>query len=567
MVSATGLPTLLRDAPRALACWVMVLSVLQAATEGIGVALLVPILAALGSGAGGQAGALLARLGIGLEPAPLLALFVAVVLARSLLQLVRDLAALRFEGAVADRLRQRAWHGLLHAEWRHLATLRQADAASVLISDIDRVGFGLNQFLALIGAATTLVALAVATLAISPRMAGACLAAGIVSWLAYRRARRTMVRLGEQASAANTGIFATITEGLQALRIIKLAGREDWSERAFVHGFAALHRGRAELMRATGLARLALQGGGAALLALLVWLAITRWQIGPAVILPLAAVFVRALPLLGAGQAYWQNWLHAAPALTAAMGMIGALEGAAEPPRGLGGPGPRLRREIALDHVTLRQPDRSRPILDAISLRIAAGTTVALTGPSGAGKSTLADVLAGLLAADGGTVAIDGVPLAGAQRQAWRERVGYVQQEPLLFHASIRENLVWAAPAADEAQLVAALEAASAQFVFALPQGLDTVVGWRGGNLSGGERQRIALARGLLNRPDLLILDEVTSALDAASEAAVVRAVAKLRGQMTILIISHRGALADLAERAIRLDNGAVVTSCDTAAP
>ena len=155
--------------------------------------------------------------------------------------------------------------------------------------------------------------------------------------------------------------------------------------------------------------------------------------------------------------------------------------------------------------------------------------------------------------------ALDGTALDPAARRGWREQVAYVQQEPVLFHTTIRENLRWAFPAADDAALDAALRDAAAHFVFALPEGLDTLVGDRGGRLSGGERQRIALARGLLRAPALLILDEATSALDAVSEAAVAEAIAGLHGRLTILIIGHRGALADLADRSLQLENGRIV--------
>ena len=167
------------------------------------------------------------------------------------------------------------------------------------------------------------------------------------------------------------------------------------------------------------------------------------------------------------------------------------------------------------------------------------------------------------MAPDGGDLLLDGAVLDPARLRNWRDRVAYVQQEPVLFHASIRNNLLWAAPRADEAHMRAALRDASAEFVFALPDGLDTMVGDRGTRLSGGERQRIALARGLLREPALLILDEVTSALDAENEAAVTRAIAGLKGRLTILIIGHRGALAGLADHSVQLNGGRIVTNRD----
>ena len=165
-----------------------------------------------------------------------------------------------------------------------------------------------------------------------------------------------------------------------------------------------------------------------------------------------------------------------------------------------------------------------------------------------------------MLGPDRGTVTIDGAVLDAAAQRAWRGQVAYIDQDPLLLAATLRDNLRWAAPRVSDAQLWAALEqAAAAGFVRALPDGLDTRLGDGGRRLSGGERQRLMLARALLRAPQLLILDEATSALDAENEAAIAAALGRLRGQMTIVLIAHRGALLDLADQVIRLENGHMV--------
>jgi ATP-binding cassette subfamily C protein len=218
-----------------------------------------------------------------------------------------------------------------------------------------------------------------------------------------------------------------------------------------------------------------------------------------------------------------------------------------------------LRDAITVEHLTVIYPGAERPALDGVSFSLPAGQCTALIGPSGAGKSTLADVLLGLIPAASGTVRIDGQVLAPPLMLAWRRRVGYVQQETFLLPESVRENLRLGDPHADDAALWRALElAAAAQFVRALPQGLDTPVGERGSRLSGGERQRLALARALLRDPLLLILDEVTASLDAGNEARVGEALDGLRGRVTILLITHRQALARHADRTLALEAGRV---------
>lgn len=207
---------------------------------------------------------------------------------------------------------------------------------------------------------------------------------------------------------------------------------------------------------------------------------------------------------------------------------------------------------------------RAQPALDAVSATLPRGSTTLVTGPSGAGKSTLADVLAGLVAPSAGALRIDEKALGRGDLRSWRRRVAYVQQEALLFDASVRDNLLWAHPGASLERLRDCLLAASAGFVFELPDALDTMVGDRGAQLSGGERQRIALARALLRDPELLILDEVTSALDSENELAVTQAISRLRGTITILMIGHKGALSTLADRTIALEAGRLVTVSDT---
>jgi ATP-binding cassette subfamily C protein len=270
----------------------------------------------------------------------------------------------------------------------------------------------------------------------------------------------------------------------------------------------------------------------------------------------MVALFARALPLLGTLQEAWLNWRHSRPALDSALALIAAAEAAREP-EAQGLAAPTLAQAIELADVTMRF-GAGPAVLDQVSLTLPAGSITALAGPSGAGKSTLADLVGGLLAADSGTLKIDGTPLDPPLRRAWRRRVAYVQQEPVLLAATVRENLAWGAPDASEAAMLAALKGASARFALELPQGIDTRVGDGGRVLSGGERQRLMLARALLRAPALLILDEAASALDAENEAAIAEAIAALRGKITVLIIGHRGALAEVADRTIRLANGRV---------
>ena len=533
-----------------------------ALSEGVGLVLLVPLMANLTQPIGPASGPFtraISGLGFGASLPALLALFVGLVAARSALVLARNRVALKLELALVDGLRLRAWRALLAADWRTLQGLRRSDQASLLITNLDRVGHGVNQLLLATASVVTLLALALAALAIYPLFALGGLLAGMLVLLAYRGLRRQATQLGEALGAVWDRVHGASGEALGALRSIKTLGREAEAEAMVMQGFDELGAARRAWHTSQALGQFLLQTCGAATLALLVWLSLVRWNLPAATILPMIAVFARALPLLGTLLDAWQQWRHAAPALAAADAQIAAMGNAAEPPVDACNPLP-LAREIRLSRVTLHYSGQVLPALLDASVTIPAGQVTALTGPSGAGKSTLADLLAGLLAPDCGSISVDGVTLDPVLQRAWRRQVAYIDQDPLVLAASVRDNLRWAAPEADDARLWQALDdAAAADLVRALPQGLDTRLGDGGRRLSGGERQRLVLARALLRDPQLLILDEATSALDAASEAAIAAALDRLRGRVTIVLIAHRGALLDLADHVIRLDRGHLV--------
>src|SRR5690606_3248715 len=200
-------------------------------------------------------------------------------------------------------------------------------------------------------------------------------------------------------------------------------------------------------------------------------------------------------------------------------------------------------------------------VLRRVNLAVPIGKTTAIVGASGGGKSTVADVLIGLLEPSRGEMLLDGRPLVPSQRTAWRRRVAYVAQDVFLFHDTIRANLLIAKEDADDERLWEALESASASFVRELPEGLGTVVGDRGTRLSGGERQRLALARALLRDPELLVLDEATSSLDAVNEARVQEAIRRLHGSVTLVVIAHRLATVRDADMIHVMSDGRLIES------
>ncbi|MFC3832750.1 MULTISPECIES: ABC transporter ATP-binding protein [Deinococcus] len=218
-----------------------------------------------------------------------------------------------------------------------------------------------------------------------------------------------------------------------------------------------------------------------------------------------------------------------------------------------------VRGQIDFEDVTFGY-DPARPILRGVTLHIPAGQRVALLGESGAGKSTLLGLVTRTFDPQTGTVRLDGVDVRDVTLDSLRRSAVSMAQDTFLFHDTVGDNVRYARPDAPEAEVRAALEAAHAlAFVDALPDGLDTVVGERGVRLSGGQRQRLSIARTLLARPTILLLDEPTSAVDAESETQVVAALGELMRGRTALIVTHRLSLARTADRVIVLAGGQIV--------
>ncbi|WLE63523.1 ABC transporter ATP-binding protein [Burkholderia plantarii] len=218
------------------------------------------------------------------------------------------------------------------------------------------------------------------------------------------------------------------------------------------------------------------------------------------------------------------------------------------------------RGEIRFEHVTFRYGSRGAPLYSDFSLRIAPGERLGLVGHSGSGKTSFIKLIQRLYDVDGGRITIDGQDIAQVTQASLRSRIAIVQQEPVLFHRSLADNIAYARPGATREEIVHAATLASAHgFIAALPDGYDTLVGERGVKLSGGERQRVAIARAFLADAPVLILDEATSSLDSESELLIQHAMERLMEGRTTIVIAHRLSTVRSLDRLLVLDRGRVI--------
>ena len=405
----------------------------------------------------------------------------------------------------------------------------------------------------------------VTAMLISRDLLTACVALAVMIPLTMlmRRLERPMTERSMLVHERESDISAHVQETLTGIRAVQAFGREKLESDRFRRGSDESLRAKLRLNvleTASGATvSLLLACGSAAV----VWVAAVRvlqgrLTPGDVVLLvayvamlykPLNSIARTSAQLQSAAARAWRvcSLLDAAPD-------VRDLPDAIEPPA-------RAMGDIQLDNVTFGYTP-GRAVLRGISATIGAGSTVALVGSSGAGKTTLVSLLMRFYDPDMGRVTLDGRDLPSVTLRYLRRNVALVLQEPILFAASIRENIAYGRPGATDDEVRAAAAAAgAARFIEALPKGYDTQIGERGVSLSGGQRQRLSIARAFLQDAPVLIMDEPTSALDAETEAALLRTLEELKRGRTTIIIAHRLSTIRGADKILVLDEGQVVES------
>lgn len=538
-------------------------------TAGAGLVMLVPLLGVAGLDVGSGSIGRLAELAsrglalVGLTPTVpvVIGVYLAVVAASAVLKREATVRSARLYEDYVMTLRRDAYRAVTDANWRFFARQRSSRFLHMLTRETQRVGSAASSLVNLaVRFALTGVYLALA-LVVSFWTTLLVLACGGVLALLLARKTRAGREHGEAVSEAYEGFYEALSEHVAGMRVTKSHGLEAQHVRVFADRTRDTAGSSTAVVRNQADVSFWLELGSATILAGIFYVALVGVGLPVASILLLLYLFARLVPMVTGLQKGVHRLLDVLPSVERLGRFMDRMRAEAEPPTAPEG-APAFREAIRLEGVTFAYGGSDDEVtVHDVDLTVPSGETTAIVGASGAGKSTVADLIAGLVRPDTGTVMIDGVPLDHASARAWRRRVGYVSQDSFLFHATIRENLLLVAPDASEGDMEAALHAAAADFVASLPDGLDTVVGDRGARLSGGERQRIALARALLRRPELLILDEATSALDAENENAIQEAIERMAGRQTILMITHRLGSVRGADRLYVMDEGQIVES------
>ncbi|HEX4303142.1 MAG TPA: ABC transporter ATP-binding protein [Rhizomicrobium sp.] len=540
---------------------------LGAVFESAGLILLIPLLGVvIGTGSGSS------RLQRTMDPifaaagaatqlgrlALLLAGFAVIMVVRGVVIALRDSTVASLQIGYTERLRGDIASSLAAAGWNQVLRLRHARVMSVMSNDIQRIGMAASYLLQTCIAIVILVVQCVLSFILSPWLALLSLALLLASAVAMIPVLRRARAQGHFVSAVNVSLIDTASQFLSGL---KLALSQDL-QGAFVTEFQDTLHGlttrQTRFFRQQTAARAILTTLTALVGAAVVLLGYGVLHLSAPLLIAFLLVVARMSGPAATVQQGFQQIALGLPAYEVIMTLVTELRATAQPatraqravPDGL----------IALEHVGFRHPHTddsgSHGVLD-VSLSIPPGSFLGIAGTSGSGKTTLVDLLVGLLQPQTGRILVGGELLDDAMLASWRARLSYISQDSFLFHDTIRRNLLWARPDASEADMWDALTLAGADaIVRRIDGGLEAVVGERGSLVSGGERQRLALARALLRRPSLLVMDEATNAIDIDGERALLERLLAIEPRPIIVMIAHRGESLALCDQVLRMENG-----------
>jgi ATP-binding cassette subfamily C protein len=541
--------------------WAVLACLLVASVAGgLGLASLLPLFD-IATGAGQQSDSPIVQVIlqgfdiVGITPSigPLLVLLVIGISVKSLLMLLAMSYVGTTTARVATDLRSDLINQLLRVRWSYLASQPMGRFANAVSNDATRAGKAYLIAATFVANAIQAAIYIMVALFISWQLALVALGAGLAIAVTLQIFVGISRRAGFRQTQRTAELVTYLTDALNSIKPLKAMARQDGFARLFARKIASLRKALRRQVLSKEIRRSLEEILSVICLALVFYAAVSLWGYLISEVIVMGVVLLQTLKNIGRVQEYMQEAAIFESPFRSVQDLIAEAAEARETLSG--GQVPSLDRALRLRGVDFAFGGHE--VLKGVDLEFPIGEISVLTGPSGAGKTTISDLILGLYEPDRGDILIDGVPLKQLDRTKWRGMIGYVPQELILFHDTIFANVALGDPAISEDDVRRALEAAGAwDFVAALPEGLQSVAGEKGAKLSGGQRQRIALARALATDPKLLLLDEVTSALDADTEQDLCRRLKALAHDKVVIAITHRLGFLEIADRVYRLEGG-----------
>ena len=532
-------------------------NILVSLLGGIGIVMLIPLLNQLEIGSGGYLPGFLLALPYGWRVAALLAAYVALVTVKALLSRGLSIRESEFIENTSLRLRDELYAAVSGASWESLTARKDTDTISLFTSQCGQVSAGISEVIHLLASLVSAgIQLGIALWMSAPVTLLVCLL-GACMLAVFKPLRKKSRDYGDEMIRISREFYAELQNQLSSVKEVRAYG----VEREHAETFGRINRSfvdaRMRYVRLSATPGVVYSVAAALLIAAVYLVCTLGMRVETDRLVVLVYVFARLWPLFSGFQGRMQFISSCVPAYEKLTEALSSLRSEREPEE-MEADFSNWRVAV-FDGVHFVYRDAKEETLRGVSFSLRRGEILALLGRNGAGKTTAVNLLLGFLLPKAGEIRVDGKALTVANLRAWRRQAGYVPQDPLILNASVRENLTRFHPGATENDVITALKAAMAwDFVCSLPQGLDTSLGDRGVRLSGGERQRIVLARVLLGKPSLIVLDEATNALDYESETAFRKVVQSIRGRAAVVVIAHRLTTVRMADHVMVLENGVI---------
>jgi ABC-type multidrug transport system fused ATPase/permease subunit len=462
-----------------------------------------------------------------------------------------------------NHMKNGTYHSLLYAKWGFFTQKRKSDLINILTTEIARSSLGVLSFLQFLSSLIFSFIQIGLALVLSPVITIFVLFCGSILLVFNRKFLKRSFSLGKQSFELGKEYLAGITDQINGIKEIKSNTLEKSSMEWFSSISKEMTTRQVEYMKIKSTTQLSYKISSAMFMVIFIYISVNLFSAQAGQLILIIVIFGRLWPTVSSIQSSLEQIATVLPSLKAVLAIQEESRLAKEfklTEERLEYTPIEFKESIQCDHIYFRYKNKALYALKNINLTIPSNQMTAIVGKSGAGKTTLIDLLMGLNKPEKGQLFLDGNLLTDDKLLSLRKAISYVPQDPFLFNGSIRENLLLVEPNSSDKQIWEALEFSSAaEFVKALPFGLETVIGDRGVKISGGERQRLVLARAILRNPSILILDEATSALDTENEVKIQEAIERLKGKMTIIVIAHRLSTIRNADQVVVFEDGEII--------